>query len=256
MSRILIFAYGILSYLVFFGVFLYAIAFLGNFYLPNSMDADPAGPVWQALLIDLGLLAAFAVQHSLMARPAFKRWWTKFVPQAAERATYVMFSNLAMIALFVFWQPIGGVIWDIGSQPARSIILAFYFVGWAVLFYATWLIDHFDLFGLRQVWMHFRGIPYTSPGFSERGLYKHVRHPIYVGWLMIFWFTPTMTIAHLIFAVMTTVYMLIAIQLEERDLENELGHDYRRYKNRVHMIVPFMKNGRHNKPSATHTPAE
>lgn len=252
LSRWLIFGYGVFTYVVFFGVFLYAIAFIGNFYIPRSIDADPVGPVWRAAAINLGLLGLFAVQHSVMARPAFKRWWTRIIPPAAERSTYVMFSNLAMIALFAFWQPIGGVIWDVGAQPARSIIMAFYFIGWAVLFYATCLIDHFDLFGLRQVWMNLRGTPYTRPAFATRGLYKLVRHPIYLGWLMIFWFTPTMTIAHLLFAVATTAYILIAIRFEERDLINEIGPEYDAYRRRVRMITPLPKTG--SKPSPA--PAE
>lgn len=240
MSRYLIFAYGVASYLIFLGVFVYAIAFLGNLYISNSIDADPVGPVWQAVLINLGLLAGFAVQHSLMARPAFKRWWTKIIPPAAERSTYILFSNLAMIALFLWWQPIGGVIWDVSAQPAHSIILAAYFIGWAILFYATCLLNHFELFGLRQIWHHLRGISLPKAKFRQPGLYKHVRHPIYVGWLIIFWATPTMTIAHLLFAIMTTAYILIAIQLEERDLVNELGADYRNYQRRVSMIIPFI----------------
>nr|WP_070960209.1 methanethiol S-methyltransferase [Hyphomonas sp. Mor2] len=240
MSRFLIFAYGVASYLIFLGVFVYAIAFLGNLYIPNSIDADPVGPVWQAVLINLALLAGFAVQHSLMARPAFKTWWTKIIPPAAERSTYVLFSNLAMIAFFLWWQPIGGVIWDVSAQPAHSIVLAIYFIGWAILFYATCLLNHFELFGLRQIWHHLRGEALPPAKFRQPGLYKHVRHPIYVGWLMIFWATPTMTIAHLLFAVMTTAYILIAVQLEERDLANELGEDYRAYQRRVPMIIPFI----------------
>jgi len=244
MSRYLIFAYGVASYLIFLGVFAYSIAFLGNLYIPNSIDADPTGPVWKAVLINLALLAGFAVQHSLMARPAFKRWWTRIIPPAAERSTYILFSNFAMIALFLWWQPIGGVIWDISDQPARSIILAVYFIGWAVLFYATCLLNHFELFGLRQIWHHLRGETLPQAQFRQPGLYKHVRHPIYVGWLIIFWATPTMTIAHLLFAVMTTAYILIAVQLEERDLINELGDDYRAYRRRVPMIIPFIKLNR------------
>ena len=241
MSRSIIFAYGVASYLIFLGVFVYAIAFLGNLYIPNSIDAAPVGPVWRAVLINLALLGGFAIQHSLMARPAFKRWWTRIIPPAAERSTYVLFSNLAMIALFLWWQPIGGVIWDVASQPARSIVLAIYFIGWAILFYATCLLNHFELFGLRQIWHHLNGERLPDAKFRQPGLYKHVRHPIYVGWLIIFWATPTMTIAHLLFAVMTTAYILIAVQLEERDLVNELGEDYRKYQRRVPMIIPFLK---------------
>ena len=244
MSRYLIFAYGVVCYLIFLGVFVYAIAFLGNFYIPNSIDADPVGQTWRAVLINLSLLGGFAVQHSVMARPAFKRWWVRIIPPAAERSTYVLFSNLAMIALFLWWQPIGGLVWDIAHQPARSIILAVYFIGWAILFYATCLLNHFELFGLRQIWHHLRGEQQAGSIFRQPGLYKHVRHPIYVGWLIIFWATPTMTIAHLLFSVMTTVYILIAVKFEERDLINELGDDYREYKRRVPMIIPFFTSKR------------
>lgn len=248
MSRTLILAYGILSYAIFFGVFLYSIAFLGNFYIPNSMDAAPTMAFWPALAINLALLAGFAVQHSVMARPAFKRAWTKIVPEAAERSTYVLFSNLAMIALFVFWQPMGGSVWTVEAEPFRTIIFALYFLGWGVLFYATWLINHFDLFGLRQVWYNFRGTTPPEMTFRVPGMHKWVRHPIYVGWLIIFWATPTMTVAHLVFAVMTTAYIVIAIQFEEKDLVDEFGDDYRDYQKDVGMLLP--------KVSGPNTPAE
>ena len=159
-----------------------------------------------------------------------------------------------MIVLFAFWQPIGGVIWDMASQPTRSVVLAFYFMGWAVLVYATFLLNHCELFGLRQVWMHWRGLPQPQAAFREPGLYRHVRHPIYVGWLMIFWCTPTMTAAHLLFAVMTTAYIVIAIQFEERDLINSLGDEYRDYRRRVPMLVPFLK--RRAPEAIVKTPAE
>lgn len=238
MSRILILAYGLFSYAMFLGVFLYAIGFLGNIYVPNSIDAEPSSSFWTALGINVGLLGLFAVQHSVMARPAFKKMWTKIVPEPAERATYVLFSNIAMIAMFALWQPMGGMVWDVAAQPWNAIIMATYFVGWGILFYATCLINHFDLFGLRQVWLHFQRKPYTRLEFREPGLYSHVRHPIYVGWLMIFWATPVMTMAHLLFCLMTTAYILIAIQLEERDLVDAIGDDYRSYRKRVPMLMP------------------
>ncbi len=238
MSRTLILAYGILSYLVFFGVFLYSIAFIGNFYIPNSMDAAPSMAFWPALAINLVLLAGFAVQHSVMARPAFKKAWTKIIPEAAERSTYVLFSNLAMIAFFLFWQPMGGTVWTVEAEPYRAIIFGVYFLGWGVLFYATWLINHFDLFGLRQVWYHFRGETPPEMKFRVPGMHKWVRHPIYVGWLIIFWATPTMTVAHLVFALMTTAYILIAIRFEEADLVDEFGDDYRAYQKDVGMLLP------------------
>lgn len=251
MSRYLIFAYGILCYTMFLGVFVYSIAFLGNLFIPNSIDAAPRVPVIQAILIDVGLLGLFAVQHSVMARPAFKRWWTKIVPEPAERATYVLFSNVAMVALFVFWEPIGGTIWSLEPGLAANLVYGLYFLGWAVLFYATLLLNHFELCGVRQVWLHLRGKPYTDIPFNEPGMYRYVRHPIYVGWLMIFWFTPVMTAAHLLFAVMTTVYILVAIQFEEKDLVDHFGDDYRSYKRRVGMLIPRVKKSEPANSSTT-----
>lgn len=245
MSRTFIFAYGCFCYAIFLGVFAYSVSFLGNFYVPNSIDAAPTMSFWPALAINLGLLGVFAIQHSVMARPAFKRVWTNVIPEAAERSTYVLFSNLAMIAVFLFWQPMGGSLWTIHTEPFRTIVVGLYFVGWGVLFYATWLINHFDLFGLRQVWYHLRGQKPPEMMFRVPGMYKYVRHPIYVGWLTIFWATPTMTAAHFVFAVMTTAYILIAIQFEEKDLVDEFGDDYRDYRENVGMLVP--------KPGASNT---
>lgn len=238
MSRFGIFTYGLMCYAVFFGVFLYSIGFIGGFFTPTMLDAAPTRPLGEALAIDLGLLALFAVQHSGMARPAFKRWWTKFVPEAAERSTYVLMSSLLLVGLFVMWQPIGGVVWDAPEGAARTTVITFYMLGWALLLYATFLIDHFDLFGLKQVWRALLDKPYEAPKFHTPSLYKVVRHPLYIGWLMIFWFAPTMTMSHLVFAIMTTAYILIAIQFEERDLMNSLGEDYVKYRKRTPMLVP------------------
>jgi protein-S-isoprenylcysteine O-methyltransferase Ste14 len=237
MARVGIFLYGVLSYLVFLGVFLYGIGFIGGFVTPTTLDGEPQRPLIEALAINLGLLAAFAIQHSGMARPAFKRWWTKMVPEAAERATYVLVSSLALVALYVFWEPIGGVIWQTPAGAATTAVIALYLFGWALLLYTTFLIDHFDLFGLKQVWRALTGKPYLPPQFRMPALYKVVRHPLYVGWLIIFWSAPTMTIAHLVFAVMTTAYILIAIQLEERDLITAHS-EYREYRRSTPMLLP------------------
>ncbi|HUQ10702.1 MAG TPA: hypothetical protein VM146_10345 [Steroidobacteraceae bacterium] len=240
MKRLPIFLYGLACYAVFFAVILYGIGFIGNFWVPKSMDSPRDVPLMTALLTNLGLLAIFAVQHSLMARPWFKRWWTRFVPEAAERSTYVLFSSLALVALFWFWQPMGGVVWDIASGAGRTTMYVIYGAGWALLFYVTFLIDHFDLFGLRQVWLHLRARPSTPVPFVTPWLYRQVRHPLYVGWLMLIWATPTMTVAHLVFGIMTTAYILVGIQLEERDLVN--AHpEYREYRKRVSMLIPFIK---------------
>jgi len=240
MKRLVIFLYGITSYAVFFATFLYGIGFIGNLWVPKSMDSPRDVALGTALLIDLGLLALFAVQHSVMARPAFKRWWTRIVPEPAERSTYVLFSSLALIALFWFWQPLGGMVWNVTSVAGVDIAYAIYAAGWLLLLYATFLIDHFDLFGLRQVWVQLQGRPITPLTFKTPWLYRQVRHPIYVGWLMIFWATPTMTVTHLVFAIMTTAYILVAIQLEEHDLI--AAHpEYVDYKKRVPSLIPFTK---------------
>ena len=237
MHRIATLVYGIGAYLGFFGVSLYAVGFVGGFLTPTSLDGPPTGSLGAAVTVDAALLAAFALQHSIMARPAFKRWWIRFVPQPVERSTYVMASNLVLIVLFAAWRPIGGVLWSTAGV-ARFAVIGVYLLGWAVLFYATWLIDHFDLFGLAQVWRRFANQTYVAPKFHTPGLYRIVRHPIYVGWLMIFWAAPTMTVAHLVFALVTTAYILVAIQLEERDLIDAFGRDYAEYRRRTPMLIP------------------
>jgi methanethiol S-methyltransferase len=238
MSRIGIFAYGIFSYLVFFAVFLYGIGFIGGFVTPTSLDGVPASSLGHALTVDLSLLAAFALQHSGMARPAFKRWWKRYVPEAAERSTYVLLSSLALVALYIFWQPIGGVVWSAPSGVARNIVIGLYLAGWLLLLYTTFLIDHFDLFGLKQVWRRLFNKTYRDPVFRTPSLYKVVRHPLYIGWLTIFWAAPVMTAAHLLFALATTAYILIAIRFEERDLVSAFGNTYIDYRARTPMLIP------------------
>jgi protein-S-isoprenylcysteine O-methyltransferase Ste14 len=247
-KRVLVFGYGIACYAVFFATFLYALCFIGNFQIaglvPATLDGPTRMPFAQALAIDLGLLALFAVQHSLMARPFFKAWFTRFIPVAAERSTYVLFSSLALILLFAFWQPLGGVIWQVDDPLGRGLLLASFAFGWLLVLVATFLINHFDLFGLRQVWLQLLGKPYTPLRFGTPGPYKLVRHPLYVGWFFAFWSTRTMTGTHLLFAVMTTAYIQVAIRFEERDLVDSLGDDYRRYRERVPMIVPALRRGK------------
>jgi methanethiol S-methyltransferase len=253
MKRLSIFVYGVVCYAVFFATFLYAIGFIGNFAVPTTIDAPASHSLWTALLINVGLLALFAVQHSVMARPAFKRWWTRIVPPAAERSTYVLFSSLALIALFAYWAPIGGVVWAIESTLAQGIVYGIYGLGWALVLYATFLINHFDLFGLRQVTLQLLGRPYTPVPFRTPSLYKHMRHPLYLGWLLVFWAAPTMTMAHLVFAIATTAYIFIAIQFEERDLMDALP-EYASYRARTPMILPFGKrrSAAQRAPAYTH----
>lgn len=238
MKRWTILIFGATSYVVFLGVFLYAIGFIGNLIVPNSLDAPPKSTLGFALAINFLLLSAFAVQHSVMARPAFKRWLTRLIPESTERSTYVLASNAAMIALFMGWQPLGHEIWSTSNPVAVVAIYSVFFSGWIVVFIATCLVSHFDLFGLRQVWLNFQGRPYSELKFTMPGPYKLVRHPMYVGWILVFWATPTMTAGHLFFALGTTIYILVAIQFEEHDLTNAHGVDYVNYQNNVPMLIP------------------
>ena len=237
LHRSLVFLYGIASYLVGMLSLAYAAGFIGDFLVPKSIDSPATTPFWQALLVNLGLLAIFALQHSIMARPAFKRRWTRIVPEVAERSTYVLFSGLALILLFVFWQPMGGTIWQVTNLTGQAALYAMFASGWLLVVGTTVLINHFDLFGLRQVWLHLRGREYTSVEFKTPSLYKLIRHPLYAGLLLAFWAIPTMTVAHLVFALMTTAYILIAIRLEERDLIVQ-HPEYAEYRRRVPMLVP------------------
>jgi protein-S-isoprenylcysteine O-methyltransferase Ste14 len=246
-KRITIFAYGLVSYAVFFGSFLYAIGFIGGFGVPSVLDGEPVVPVAQALLIDTLLLGIFAIQHSVMARPAFKRWWIRIVPESAERSTYVLLSSVLLIAIFAFWQPIGGVVWAVNDPIAQGALYGVFALGWLTVLVATFLINHFDLFGLRQVWLLLVGRPYTHLKFGTPWLYRYVRHPLYVGWFMAFWATPHMTAAHLLFAVATTAYILIAIRLEERDL-HEVHPEYAEYCSRVPMLIPRPRRDSGNEP--------
>jgi len=238
LRRLTTFIYGLLSYLLFFGTFLYAIGFIGNVVVPKSIDSGRTGSRGEALFIDAGLLLLFAVQHSVMARPWFKRGWIRFVPQPAERSTYVLLSSLALLLLFWQWQPIGGVVWTVEQPVARIVLYGLFALGWGLVLLATFLINHFDLFGLRQVFLFLIGKEYKELKFGTPVLYRHVRHPLYLGWLFAFWATPTMTVAHLVFAIATTAYIFVAIQFEERDLIASHGDEYRRYKNNVPMIIP------------------
>lgn len=243
-KRLLIFACGITCYVVFLATFLYAIGFVGNFLVPRAIDGEPRVPIATALIVNAGLLMLFALQHSVMARPAFKRLLVRVIPASAERSTYVLASSLALIALFALWQPMGGSVWHVTDPLAVTILHGLFAFGWLLVLVATFLINHFDLFGLRQVWLQLLGRPYRPLPFGTPGPYRLVRHPLYVGWFFAFWATPTMTLTHLLFAVATTAYILMAIRLEERDLIDALGEDYRAYRERVPMLIPFTRRRR------------
>lgn len=236
--RVTILAYGLFCYAIFFGTFCYAAGFIGNFLVPKSMDSPASDPFWVALAIDTVLLGIFALQHSIMARPAFKRVWTRIIPDAAERSTYTLLSSLALILLFWQWRPLGGTIWSIENPVGVALMHSGFAFGLLLVLVTTFLINHFDLFGLRQSWKFFRGVPYEGLRFVTPGPYKLVRHPLYVGWLFSFWCTPSMTGAHLLFALMTTAYILVAVRLEERDLMSYHGRDYAEYRRRTPMLIP------------------
>jgi len=238
MKKVAMLIYGVVCYGVFFATFLYLIGFLGNFIVPVTIDGASKGDVVTAFLVNMALFMIFGIQHSVMARPWFKKAWTKLVPQASERSTYVLFSSVALIGLFYFWQPMGGVVWTIENTTAQVAMYGVFGLGWATILFTTMLLNHFDLFGLRQVWLYFRGRPYTDLEFDTPSLYKMCRHPLYVGWLMAIWATPTMSIAHLVFAMSSTIYILTAIVFEERDLVNHFGPKYTNYQERVPMLIP------------------
>jgi methanethiol S-methyltransferase len=239
MNRFLTIGYGAACYLVFLAAFLYAIAFVGNIAVPRSVDHGLAAPIGEAIVVNVLLLGLFAVQHSVMARPAFKRWWTRFVPEAIERSTYVLVASLALILLYWQWRTMPALVWDVTSTAGRLALYVLFWLGWAIVFSATFMVDHFDLFGLRQVYLAWRGKPYTDIGFRSPLLYRLVRHPIMLGFIIAFWATPRMTAGHLLFAIATTGYILIAVRLEERDLVAAMGNHYRDYRGRVPMLLPW-----------------
>ncbi len=241
MGRVIAFVYGLICYFAFFGTILYAIGFTENMVVPKGIDGGTIGSTGQSILINVLLLGAFAVQHSIMARPAFKAKWTKIIPWPIERSTFVLLASGLLCLMFWQWRPMTTAIWDIQQPVVRNILFGLSFLGWAVVFYSTFLIDHFDLFGMRQVLLHLQGKPYTDLKYTERSLYRVVRHPLYLGFITAFWFTPEMTQGHLLFAAVTTAYILVAIQLEERDLMKGLGQDYVDYRKRIPLILPIPK---------------
>jgi methanethiol S-methyltransferase len=233
--------YGVATYIIFLCAFLYAILFVGNLIVPKSIDSGPAGPIPAGVLIDALLLGLFAIQHSVMARVAFKRWWTSIIPRPVERSTYVLISSLLLLLLFWQWRPLTAIIWHIDNAPGSFIIWCLFWAGWLIVLLSTFMVSHFDLFGLRQVYLHLRNKQYKDIGFKAAGLYKLVRHPIMLGFLIAFWAAPVMTAGHLLFSVATTAYILLALQLEEHDLVRAFGDTYQAYRRQVFMLLPWRK---------------
>jgi protein-S-isoprenylcysteine O-methyltransferase Ste14 len=241
MSRLIAFLYGVAAYLVFFVTFLYAIGFVDGLLVPKGVDTGEVVPLSEALIINLALMSLFAIQHSVMARHQFKRWWTRYVPRSIERSTYVLLASLALILLFWQWRPIPTVVWQIADPRIAQSILALSFVGWLIVLSSTFLINHFELFGLHQVANNLAGRDMPRMRFKTPVFYKVVRHPIYLGFIIAFWAAPSMTLGHLLFAAVTTAYILVGIFLEERDLVTLFGDEYRRYRQHVGMLIPFRR---------------
>ena len=255
MKRVLFFLYGVASYAFFFVTFLYAIGFVGNILVPKSVDTGFQAGTGNGWLIDIVLLSLFAVQHSVMARQGFKRVWTKVVPKAIERSTYVLFSTVALAAIFWFWRPLGGSVWEVGGNAGSAVLTGTYFLGWGVVLLGTFLVNHFNLFGLQQVYLALRNREMTNPSFVRPLLYKIVRHPIMLGFIIAFWATPAMTVGHLVFAFASTGYILVAIQLEEKDLVRFHGQEYIQYQQEVSQIIPMPPRRRYTEGAAARSQA-
>src|SRR5580704_5339603 len=241
-GRIIAVLYGIAAYVVFFVTFLYAIGFVEDLVVPKTIDGGMAGPTAPALIVNLALMSIFAIQHSVMARPQFKQWWTRFVPASVERTTYVLLASLALALLIWQWQPMPAVVWQIADPRLAMAVTGLSFVGWLIVLTSTFLINHFELFGLHQVANNLAGRSMPTMRFRTPFYYQFVRHPIYLGFIVAFWAAPTMTVGHLLFAAVTTTYILVGILLEERDLVELFGDEYRRYRQRVAMLLPWRKS--------------
>lgn len=241
MAKVLCLIYGLVSYVLFVAAFTYGIGFVGNLIVPKGIDDGVVGSLSAAIVVNVLLLLLFAVQHNLMARPRFKEWWTQFVPRPIERSTYVAAASLILMLLYWQWRPMPEVVWHVDSPIGRGILWVLFFLGWAIVLYSSFLIDHFELFGLKQVWLHLTGREPSTAPFSERSIYRWVRHPLMLGFIVAFWAAPTMSQGRLLFATVTTLWILIAIQIEERDLAAFLGEPYRHYRKETPMLLPWRK---------------
>jgi protein-S-isoprenylcysteine O-methyltransferase Ste14 len=254
MTRVLFFLYGVLAYLLFLVAILYGIGFVADlWWVPKGINDGVVEPVATAIVINVLLLLLFAVQHNVMARPWFKKWWTQFVPQPIERSTYVAAASLILMLLYWQWRPLPGIVWHVDTPEGRGLLSALYLIGWVLVFYSSFVIDHYELFGLKQVWSDLVGRQHVTAPFSERSIYRWVRHPLMLGFIVAFWSAPTMTWGRLLFAAVTTLWILIAIQIEERDLAHFLGQPYRAYRARTPMLVPY---GRKSAADSPLTPAD
>ena len=241
MKKIMFLWYGIISYLAFVGTMLYAIGFVGDLVVPKTIDGAPQTSLLAAVLINASLLLLFALQHSIMARPAFKQWWTLIIPKELERSSFVLLSSLFLMLVMWQWQPVGGIVWSVSNKIAIDLLHILYLAGWGIVLISTFLVNHFDMFGLRQVWMYWIGKHYSEKPYSIPGLFQMVRQLLYLGFLIAFWSTPVMTIAHLLFAVLTTLYIFTATRFEERELVTHFDDGYRNYKKWAPMLLPFSK---------------
>ena len=254
MKRFMFLAYGVITYVIFFATFCYALGFVTELFVPKHISSPALMPVKYPILLNALLLGIFAIQHSTMARPAFKKWWTQYVPAEIERTTFVLITCILFIAMFILWQPIGGILWSISDPVLSTIITSVAMIGAGIVLISTFIINHFDLFGLRQVWLQFKGKPYTHLKFQKRGFYKYMRHPLMFGFLVLFWATPNMTTGHLIFALLTTGYIFVALIFEEKDLVKIHGEEYERYKREVPKVFPFTKRRKQDIPTPVRQP--
>jgi protein-S-isoprenylcysteine O-methyltransferase Ste14 len=240
--RILFFIYGLAAYLLFLAAFLYGIGFVGDLdMVPKGIDDGTVMPIAKAIVVNVALLLLFAVQHNIMARPWFKDWWTRFVPRPIERSTYVAAASLILLLLYWQWRPMPNVVWQVDNSAGRAVLWLLFWAGWGIVLFSSFLIDHFELFGLKQVWLHWTGREPANAPFSERSLYRWMRHPLMFGFILAFWSAPVMSQGRLLFAIVTTVWVLIAIQIEERDLAQMIGEPYQQYRQRTPMLIPWRR---------------